>query len=486
MTGSRWINLAAPRLLPAKLRAFAEDAGFEVRRTAEGDWRICVQESYRRSQTPLLRSEHARAADPASFSRLTELLDTPMEISPAVQAGHASVRDQETAAALAAQFQIEFMLMPGKELADGLQVFLNDRASLLGGPASEIHIVLSDSALPRRANFPRVLTSLAFQKEELPAIGGELGKLFPAAQGLTQDVSIGALTFVLPALSAAAPKVLGVAAARLLACGVWLFGQALSDASWPSSRLTDGLLPTPRFPTSIPTVPLAAPGVDRSSPFLGWWVQQSAKFLGIATDPSYFEDENHFYAPSRHLAFVASVGRLYRDTAEAMRSSDHGASVRAAYDALDCLEGMRWKAFDVATNPGRVRKVMAGLREKLPQPVVEVALPLCERAAVALEEVQDGFIARGRHYSPSGLVGMPGKNGAQNLSWDKAVQMYIRLDRNSAHSFRQIEEDPFERALLFSHEGIIPGDLCYLPFLHLMDVLANCERLEAQMSRPRK
>jgi hypothetical protein len=81
-----------------------------------------------------------------------------------------------------------------------MRAFLNERATLLDGPASEIHVVLSDSALPRRANFPRILTSLAFQKEELPAIGGEVGRLFPAAQGLTQDVSIGALTFVLPAI----------------------------------------------------------------------------------------------------------------------------------------------------------------------------------------------------------------------------------------------------------------------------------------------
>ncbi|MFE0771857.1 hypothetical protein [Streptomyces sp. NPDC058861] len=483
MAGSRWINLAAPQLFPAKLRSFAEDAGFEVRRNPDGIWRICVQEGYRRSQSPLLRSERVSTTDPSSFSRMTELLDTPIELSPITQAGHALVSNQQTAAALAAQFQLEFMFTPGGELADGLRAFLNERAPLLKGPASEIHVVLSDSTLPRRANFSRILTSLTFQKEGIPLISGELGKLFSAAQGLTQDVSIGALTFVLPALSATAPKVLGVAAARLLACGVWLFGQALSDTSWPGSRLTDGLTPTARFPT--PNGPAPTPTVDQSGPFLSWWVQRSAEFLSIATDPSYFGDEHHFYSPPRHLAFVASLGRLYRDTAEAMRSSDHSAGLRAAYDALDCLEGMRWKAFDVATNPGKVRKVLNDLREKLPPAVVDVALPLCERAALALEEVQNGFIQKGRHYSPDGLVDMPGKKGPQALSWDKAVQMYIRLDRNSAHSFRQIEEDPFERALLFSHEGTIPGDLCYLPFLHLMDILANSERLEAQMSRRR-
>jgi len=343
--------------------------------------------------------------------------------------------------------------------------------------------VLSDSALPRRANFPRILTSLAFQKAELPAIGGEVGKLFPVAQGLTQDVSIGALTFVLPALSAASPKVLGVAAARLLACGVWLFGQALNDADWPSNRLTDALLPTARFDN--PKGRATIPSVDTTGPYLSWWVQRSAELLRVATDPAGFADDRSFYAPTRHLAFIASLGRLYRDTAEAMRSNSHSVALRAAYDALDCLEGMRWNAFDNATNPVKVRKVLERMYETLPSPVAEVALPLCERAARALEEVRDGFITRSRHYSTDGLVDMPGKGGPQNLSWDKAVQMYIRLDRNSAHSFGKIEEDPFDRSLLFTHEGVIPGDLCYLPFLHLMDMLVNSERLGVQLSKRR-
>ncbi|WP_143681372.1 hypothetical protein [Streptomyces sp. 2R] len=480
-TSSRWINLGASQLPPAKLRTLANDAGLEARRTSDGSWRVCVQEDYRRSQSPLLRSERASAADPASFSRLTELFDTPIEVSSLTQAGHAKVRQQQTPTALAAQFQLEFMFTPGQQLADAMRAFLSERATLLDGPDSEIQVVLSDSALPRRAHFPRILTSLAFQKEDLPAIGGEVGKLFPAAQGLTQDVSIGALTFVLPALSAASPKVLGVPAARLLACGVWLFGQALSDADWPSNRLTDVLLPTARFNNSKGRA--TTPSVDITGPYLSWWVQRSAELLRIATDPAGFKDEQSFYAPTRHLAFIASLGRFYRDTAEAMRSNSHSVALRASYDALDCLEGMRWNAFDNATNPSKVRKVLARLRETLPSPVAEVALPLCERAARALEEVRDGFITRSRHYSTDGLVEMPGKGGPQNISWDKAVQMYIRLDRNSAHSFGKIEEDSLDRSLLFVHEGVIPGDLCYLPFLHLMDMLVNCERLQVQLSK---
>src|SRR4051794_3220549 len=69
------------------------------------------------------------------------------------------------------------------------------------------------------------------------------------------------------------------------------------------------------------------------------------------------------YVPTRPLAFTASLGRLYRDTAEAIRSNSHSVALRAAYDALDCLEGIRWNAFDKATNSSKVRKVLERLRE---------------------------------------------------------------------------------------------------------------------------
>lgn len=138
-TSSRWINLAPSRLPPARLRTLANDAGLEVRRTSDGGWRVCVQEDYRRSQSPLLRSERASAADPASFLRLTELFDTPIEVSSLAQAGHMMVRQQQTSAALAAQFQLEFMFTPGRQLADAMRAFLGERATLLDGPASEIH-----------------------------------------------------------------------------------------------------------------------------------------------------------------------------------------------------------------------------------------------------------------------------------------------------------------------------------------------------------
>jgi hypothetical protein len=156
------------------------------------------------------------------------------------------------------------------------------------------------------------------------------------------------------------------------------FGQALNDADWPSNRLTDALLPTARF--GNPRGRATIPSVDNTGPYLGWWVQRSAELLRIATDPAGFKDDQDFYAPTRHLAFMASLGRLYRDTAEAMRSNSHSVALRAAYDALDCLEGMRWNGFDNATNPSKVSKVLERLRGTLPPPVAEVALPLCERS----------------------------------------------------------------------------------------------------------
>ncbi|MFI2241084.1 hypothetical protein [Streptomyces chrestomyceticus] len=482
VTNTRWINVDPPaNLAAAAMRRLVSDAGLEARQT-NGVWRISVQENYRRTASPMLRSEQARVADPASFTQLTDLPDLPNESPSVIRAALDRVREEESPAALAAQFQLEFMLTPGRQLADTLRRFLTERASLLEGPASQLHIVLSDPSLLRRAQFPRILTSLAHKRDGLPALSGELGRLFPAAHALTDDVSFGALAFVLPALSACAPRVLGVPAARLQACGVWLFGRPLTDTAWPSSRLTDTLRPSQQS-AGAPHGRTAALGTDQTAPFLRWWTQQCAAVLRTATDPTYFDDGHGTYVPSRHLAFLASLGRLYRDTAEAVRSSDPSSGLRAAYDALDCLEGMSWKTFDEAAHPGKAQKVVETLRQHLPGEVSAVALPLCERAARALKAVRDGFITDGRYYASGGLTGMPGKHPAHSMTWDKAVQRYVRLNRNSAHSYRKIEEDPFERALLFSHEGTMPGDLAYLPFLHLMDILASPQKIGMKLGR---
>ncbi|MEU6055812.1 hypothetical protein ABZ829_35935 [Streptomyces xanthochromogenes] len=116
MTDRGWIQLNAPQIPSRRLRAIAEDAGLEVRRTQDGSLRVCLQEGYQRTRSPLLWSERAVASSPASFAHLTELTDIPIETLAPTSDGLAKVRQQTSVSSLAAQFQLEFMFTPGEEL----------------------------------------------------------------------------------------------------------------------------------------------------------------------------------------------------------------------------------------------------------------------------------------------------------------------------------------------------------------------------------
>ncbi|MFI8438319.1 hypothetical protein ACIGJO_32190 [Streptomyces sp. NPDC079020] len=66
-----------------------------------------------------------------------------------------------------------------------------------------------------------------------------------------------------------------------------------------------------------------------------------------------------------------------------------------------------------------------------------------------------------------------------NTTWDTATSLYLRRDRNSAHSF--LNMDKWEKALLFSPDGTIPRGIAGLAFLCLLDLVAHPDRIAAKL-----
>ena len=88
--------------------------------------------------------------------------------------------------------------------------------------------------------------------------------------------------------------------------------------------------------------------------FIRWWVEQVNRVLGIATDPSLFKGKaSGRYDPRRHMAYLASLERLFQGVHEVLLFSERSESarLRAAYDTLDCLDGMRLGSFADFTTP---------------------------------------------------------------------------------------------------------------------------------------
>jgi hypothetical protein len=215
--------------------------------------------------------------------------------------------------------------------------------------------------------------------------------------------------------------------------------------------------------------------------FLTWWGGRVNDLLAVATDPARFPRAGSTsYDPGRHWQYVASIERLFRDVGEAMALTEHGetARLRAAYDALDTLEGLRLGSFGSCVNPADARKAVDYLAANLPAEVAAISLPACRRGLDALTRVRDGFLP-GRHHGPAGLIALPGKKGPYDLDWDRATAAYLRQDRNSAHSFMNLDLD--EKAIVLSHDGTLPYGLANLAILWRIRAVADPDRTRGKL-----
>ena len=187
-------------------------------------------------------------------------------------------------------------------------------------------------------------------------------------------------------------------------------------------------------------------------------------------------------SPGRHFTFLLSLERLFSDQHQTLTEAGRNetARLRLAYDALDCIDGMRTLSFADMTTPGEARHALEQLRRALPAAVAKVVLPRCEAAVVALGQVREGFFLCDM-VTERGLVGVPGISGDQVLGWDKATAQYLRIDRNSAHSFlTELEPDaePHKFAVFAAHDGQLSPLLADLALLWVLRLLTEPWRLE--------
>lgn len=484
---SSWIDFDLSAAMAGRVREMADLAGWQVQR--QGNiWRSCAREKYLRQRPALLtmRPVDAPGLRPGSgYEILGTLMDQEHLSSPELrQLVTAEVQrlegqDKADMSALVARFQLLFSNTPTGQLACAMSSIFREEA-LARIPGSRLFLVDLAPELSGRYTLVRALLTTS--------VAPQIGEL-PAARSMATSGIFGAQSLLCPALLTLAPYLCGIAAARARATAVWLFGRPIAGAAWPSNQLSDAARPLDeRFigkrqrSAGIPP-PVTGEQLDV---FLRWWVEQVNRVLGVATDPSLFAArDTERYDPRRHMAYLASLERLFQTVHEILYFTEcaETARLRAAYAALDCLDGMRLGSFADFTSPVKVARALERLKTSLPADVAAVALPVCQDAADALNEVRNGFYPS-PHRGTEGLTGLPGRTDI--LKWNKAIPEYLRIDRNSAHSFlSELDPDrePDKLAIFLSHTGEIPIKLANLAFLWLLVHLANPDLLEARLAR---
>ena len=156
------------------------------------------------------------------------------------------------------------------------------------------------------------------------------------------------------------------------------------------------------------------------------------------------------------------------------------------FAALDTLEGLGVIAFDQACRLSQAQATLDRLEAELTVTEAAVLLPTARRAVEALRRCQDGFFLTSR-VTPS-TVGVPDRSGPDRvLTKEDAVAQYLRILRNAVHGFTGENDSQRRRdeVLLMAHDGNIPGDVSFLPYLYWVDVLLDPSRWRRRLA-PRR
>lgn len=320
---------------------------------------------------------------------------------------------------------------------------------------------------------------------------------FNSAKAHLNGATLGAWPFLAPSIATLAPFVTGVMSARAYANVIWLFGQPLAGSAHPTDELLAAIgQDHARFtrrrrgkerPEATASDALAA---------IQWWVSKTNLLFSIMTDITLFVDAQGGYEPVRHAAFLISVERLFTDVLEVLTNTgrNEGAKLRAAYDALDCIDGLRLgllpgmkkPTFADLTSTTKVARAVDDLERSLPSGVGAVVLPKCIEARDALEHVKEGFFLE-RHVGADGLVDVPvAGGGTREVLWDEAIRNYIRIDRNSAHSLlKEIDpvREPGKLVTFVAHDGELDPAVADLAYLWLVTLLDDPERMRIPILR---
>lgn len=495
--------MALPPEFKMGLDVLAQNCGWTVRRFAGASY-VRTEESYLRHSDPglltfkdLIGPGPQRAENPDGFAALSsaasqdDLLDD--GLNPLIAQEMQRHQERGTLGAAVAAFQLMYTTCSSSVLPDQVRE-MRDKIVPAVDEQSSLHVIMLTPRLNWRAAAMRTLLAADVTPGSVSQAG--VFKGFQTGTGLFAAMTYGAVPYLAPALLTAAPYVNGVQTSRAGQNLVWMFDRPLVGRGRPTDDLIEALSDSQgRFHPrdSRPKAAYDRPSYQRQESLLllRWWIRRVNLMLASATDIGRFADGAGDYQPRRHFAFLLSLERLFTGLHQTLSEAGRNESLRltSAYDALDCLDGMGMGLGDFAamTTPSKARAALDRLRVDLPADFAAVVLPRCESAVEALEGVKDGFFLPGVA-TPQGLLGLPG-NEKQALGWDKAIPAYLRIDRNSAHSFvNELDPvaEPNKFTIFAAHDGRLSPHLADLAFLWVLRVLSDPSLLFKAIDRKPK
>ena len=468
------------------LREFATRCGWHAERVSLGsrEWRIRLRQPDEDGQSQLISV--TKIADRENFNNIRSfdslgILATPIGINlPDWQEITMEVeritreRPNDMAASMYAAI-LATQNVPDGDLATLVQGIL--RRFIDDFQGMECYLIVFSPEIAQRYAAVRVFLQIdddpgLLERTPTPR-GGNM--IFSSGQWLFTDTTFGFGAYLAPLFTCLSPWIWAVPAPRCGGVIVYSFGQALIGRRSEASELLQLFLPRGRLSAS--TRPAIVPGDIESA--LKWWVEQLNMLFREITDPVRYRRSDGTYDPARNFEKLLTFEQVFRN-AQVLAANDRDPQSRRAilFDLLDSIESVRSPSFGDMCKLSTADTALAEVEAVLDESAAKVLVPRARLGRDALEQVQEGFFLPSR-VDDTGIR-IPNSDGKnRTISRSEAVAQYLRVLRNSGHSFgstggrRTRSRLAQDRALLISHNGKLPVDLPDLAYLYLLRLLTR-------------
>lgn len=357
---------------------------------------------------------------------------------------------------------------------DGSAVFAN----------RSVHLVSIDRRLYTRSRLPAIV--LRFEQDssfidDLREGGGKKFSEHPAFASNEAVAGSGLLidTYVGPLLACRAPDIWAVHGQRLHGTVLFSLGAAISGAKPMPAELLQ-LLPR-RGPTQWPDRPESTSSKAWAEA-IDWWALKLNQLFAHLSSPSSYRDAAGHYLPYVHQNWMMNIEELFnRVTSTMLAWKDSYAARILTFSALDLVsEAFLGGDMSELCNPGRAHRTLLQIKETMPAVVQEALLPNAEAAVEALSTIADGFFIKS--YRETDTVDIvKADQSVEHLEPNKATAALLRARRNATHGFGGKTNEERGTRILAHHDGTLPHELVGLPYLYLLKVLCDPQRLHRRI-----
>jgi hypothetical protein len=216
-----------------------------------------------------------------------------------------------------------------------------------------------------------------------------------------------------------------------------------------------------------------------------WWATRLNQLFGYLSDPTTFANAEGVYDPYEHQHWLLTIGQLFGLTTALQASSRNYAVQRALMNTLldTFADRIKGREFDKLCTFDTASRTADRVRMLMPDDVAQVLMPAADQAVQSLKRVDDGFFIRKQRGDANVVVNIPEDERPHHRQPQRATAVLLKVFRNATHGFgglspnpRNINDRVAER-LLAVHTGDMPADLVFLPYLYLLELLSEPEKM---------